>query len=417
MAIGYACNVIGVQDSGLSRCLLKNAVPDNIKKLISLNLNSLENIINYNVQNGINLYRISSDIIPFGSHFINNVEWWSEYEEILLKIGMKISNAGIRISMHPGQYTVLNSTDHSVVQKALNDLKYHAAFLNALKLDNKNKIILHIGGIYGNKAKATDTFINNYLMLEETIKNRLVIENDDKNYNIKDVLSVSKEINTPVVFDNLHHELNPPDNDYSEFEWIEKCSETWKVCDGKQKIHYSQQKMNAPKGAHSDTIYINEFLKFYKELTDKNIDIMLEVKDKNLSAIKCNNTVSIKLSYKEIENEWERYKYFVLSRSESLYIKINHMVENGKVLPKDFYEMIEKVYLIKEDKNAEIDTANNIWKIIKNRCSISEKKRYIKLIEAYKNNTMTSRAIKNHLLKCVKEQKIEHLINSLYFCL
>lgn len=417
MAIGYACNVIGVQNSGLSRCLLKNAVHDNIKKLISLNLNSLENIIDYNVQNGIKLYRISSDIIPFGSHFINNVEWWSEYEEILLKIGMKISNAGIRISMHPGQYTVLNSPDHNVVQKALNDLKYHAAFLNALKLDNKNKIILHIGGIYGNKAKSINTFINNYLTLEETIKNRLIIENDDKNYNIKDALLISKEISTPVVFDNLHHELNPPDNNYSEFEWIEKCSKTWKECDGKQKIHYSQQKMNAPKGAHSDTIYINKFLKFYKELTDKNIDIMLEVKDKNLSAIKCNNAVSIKPPYKVIENEWERYKYFVQSRSESIYIKINHMVESGKALPKDFYEMIEKVYLIKEDKNAEIDTANNIWEIIKNSCSVSEKKRYNKLIEAYKNNTMTSRAIKNHLLKCVKEQKIEHLINSLYFYL
>ena len=81
--------------------------------------------------------------------------------------------------MHPGQYTVLNSLSESVVENAVDDLKYHAYFLDCLGMDESCKIVQHIGGVYGDKKQAINRFIVNYKRLDESIKKRLIIENDD----------------------------------------------------------------------------------------------------------------------------------------------------------------------------------------------------------------------------------------------
>ena len=228
MAIGYACITVGVQNTGLSRCILKNATEDNIRKITEANLSALEAMVDYNIKNGIKLFRISSDIIPFGSHPINKVQWWYEFKEILSRIGEKIDVSGMRISMHPGQYTVLNAIEPRVLQNAIEDLKYHAAFLDALDIDKKNKIILHIGGVYGDKVKSSKVFIKNYFNLPQTLKDRLIIENDDKSYTISDVIAISKEIDAPVVFDNLHHQINPTNRKLFIFRsWVVPAPARW----------------------------------------------------------------------------------------------------------------------------------------------------------------------------------------------
>ncbi|MHB8130729.1 MAG: UV DNA damage repair endonuclease UvsE, partial [Mobilitalea sp.] len=188
MSIGYACLTIGVRNTGLSHCILKNTTDENIRSITSANLSALEAIIDYNIKNNIRLFRISSDIIPFGSHPINQIEWWEEYRDTLQQLGCKINKAGMRVSMHPGQYTVLNSTDPKVVQKAIEELEFHDRFLTSLGMDQKSKLVLHIGGVYGDKVKAMKAFADNYNLLSTAIKLRLIIENDDRNYNIQEVL-------------------------------------------------------------------------------------------------------------------------------------------------------------------------------------------------------------------------------------
>ena len=189
--------------------------------------------------------------------------------------------------MHPGQYTILNSPNEHVVKNAIIDLKYHSDFLDSIGTDSTSKIVLHIGGIYGDKNIAIKRFINNFQKLDNQIKKRLVIENDDKSYNINDVLEISKIINIPVVYDNLHNKVNNYDESKSDLYWIKKCSSTWKKEDGKQKIHYSEQDIEKRQGSHSTSINEKKFLKFYNIVRNINLDIMLEVKDKDLSAIKC----------------------------------------------------------------------------------------------------------------------------------
>ena len=204
MSIGYACLALGVKDSSMKTCMKKNASESRLKELIENNLDSLENLIDYNIKSGIKLFRISSDLIPFGSSPVNGLQWWKIYAERFSLIGNKIRENNIRVSMHPGQYTVLNSQDEEVVERAVEDLIYHCRVLEGLGTGNESKIILHIGGVYNDKKKSANRFSENCRRLPDNVRQRLVIENDDRSYNISDVLEIGKRLGIPVVFDNLN---------------------------------------------------------------------------------------------------------------------------------------------------------------------------------------------------------------------
>lgn len=287
---GFACKVIGVPDFPKMRtCVLKNANLSNLIQLADNNLYYLERMIQYCADNQIYLVRISSDIIPFASHPEKSFQWQKIFKERLKIISHLIQQSGIRVSMHPGQYTVLNALNKSVVEQSIREINWHADFLDALEVDYASKIILHIGGIYNDKSEAMQRFADHFQFLRDTVKARIVLENDEKNYTISDVINLSTYLKLPVVFDVLHHQINPPNPPlFSTLYWIYEARKSWNCSkDGRQKIHYSQQKLGSKLGAHSDIINVNLFMNFYKQIKHLDLDIMFEVKDKNLSVLKC----------------------------------------------------------------------------------------------------------------------------------
>ncbi len=418
MAIGYACMTLGMRDAQIKNCLLKNADEDKLKELIEINLQALEHMIDYNIKNGIRLFRISSDIIPFGSHPVNRILWWEEYRDRLEGIGDKIKHGPVRVSMHPGQYSVLNSPHTQVVENAMEDLKYHNRFLDSLGVDISCKIILHVGGIYGNKKEALTRFKEHYASLDVNIKNRLVIENDDRCYSIEDVLDIGHEIGIPVIFDNLHHLVNPPMKKLQDIEWIKKCSCTWKHTDGKQKIHYSQQAEAGKAGAHSNTVRLNPFLAFYRQLESIDLDVMLETKDKNISALKCIYTTVPQIPKKYLEREWGRYKYLVMSKSGSIYKKITQLFKdesNTQILSHLFYNLIEEAVNMPYTKGAEENAALHIWGYFKKLASEKEKNAFNKRFDRYKNDDLQVILLKKTLWKLAIKYKITYLTDGYYF--
>lgn len=417
MRIGYACLVLGVQNAKIRSCNLKNADEDMINEIINHNLTSLENIIEYNILNNTKLFRISSDIIPFGSSPVNKIKWHELYESRLRSIGYKINKSGMRVSMHPGQYTVLNSIDMGVVQRAILDVEYHAQFLDALGLDKKHKIILHIGGIYNDKLKAIIRFADNFKILDKKARERIVIENDDKLYNIVDVLKIGQLLNIPVVYDNLHNEINPADEKNDEIYWIDECKKTWAEEDGIQKIHYSQQNRNKKAGSHSESISIDDFMGFYNRLDREDIDIMLEVKDKNLSAIKCINC-TYDISIKNLETEWSRYKYKILENSHNNYLKIRDLLKDkDKCNPVLFYQLIEDSLKMKGNTGSMINAAAHVWGYFKHSATDAEKKRYFKYINRLHKGEISIDSVKNLLWRLAVKYNQEYLLNSYYFIL
>lgn len=418
MSIGYACVTEGVPGTSFKTCRMDNATKERLEELIAHNLKSLENMIDYNIQNNIKLFRISSDIIPFGSSPVNTLEWWDIFAKEFEAIATKITKHHIRISMHPGQYTVLNSPNPEVVDRAVLDLEYHTKFIRCLGGGRENKLVLHIGGVYGNKKQAMERFASSYRKLAQDIKDHLVIENDDRSYTIKDVLEIGEALEIPVVFDNLHHAINTCDQAHDDLYWLNRAKGTWKEKDGRQKIHYSQQDPDKKPGSHSQTTRINEFVAYYEAIKGEQIDIMLEVKDKNLSAVKCINTVTNERKINKLEREWGKYKYTILESAPSNYAAIRQLLKDKKAYPAiAFYNLIEEGM----DKELTIGNAINgalhVWGYFKNTASEKEKETFLKSIKAYEEGNTTIKRVKNILWKLSVKYQEPYLLDSYYFVL
>lgn len=418
MSIGYACLNIGTPNTNIRSVMQRNATPEKLTEVTAHNLEALEKMVDYNIANDIRLYRISSDLIPFGSSPVNTLDWPEIHKETFERIGAKIRNSGMRVSLHPGQYTVLNSPTEDVVERAITDLIYHDKILTALGTDTSNKIVLHVGGIYGDKEAALDRFADNFQLLPVSVQNRLIIENDDRLYNIEEVLELANRLQIPAVYDNLHHAINPPPTGGTDPFWIAEANKTWKQADGKQKIHYSQQAPGKRPGAHTDTIQLDTFLQFYEQLDDPTIDIMLEVKDKNLSAIKCQNGTTANPRPVLLEKEWGRYKYAILEKSPAIYQAIRTLLKDKEAYPvQEFYRLIDTAFAEEIRPGYAENAAAHVWGYFKKYATDTERRQYEKNLSNYRNNTGTLASLKRQLLKLAEKYKSEYLLQSLYFYL
>ena len=418
MSIGYVCLNIGTPNTNIRSVMQRNATPEKLTEVTEHNLEALEKMVDYNIANDIRLYRISSDLIPFGSSPVNALDWPEIHKEDFERIGSKIRKSGMRVSLHPGQYTVLNSPTEDVVERTITDLVYHDKILNALGTDPSNKIVLHVGGIYGDKQAAMDRFAENFQSLPESVQNRIIIENDDRLYNIKAVLTLANRLQIPVVYDNLHHAINPPPSGGTDQYWIAEAQKTWKAADGKQKIHYSQQAPGKQPGAHTDTIDLEAFLQFYNQLEDPAIDIMMEVKDKNLSAIKCKNATTANPRPVLLEKEWSRYKYAILEKSPAIYQAIRTLLKDKDAYPvQEFYRLIDTAFAEEIRPGYAENAAAHVWGYFKKQATDAERSQYEKNLENYRNNTGRLLAVKCQLFKLAEKYGSEYLLRSLYFYL
>lgn len=415
MKIGYACLALAVPGSEMKSCTLKNAAENRLLSLTEYNLDALAHLIDYNIRNGILLFRVSSDLIPFGSATAKDLPWERIFASKLTAIGQKFQNSGMRVSMHPGQYTVLNSPDESVARRSVEDLLYHDKVLSALGLSREHKIVLHLGGVYGDKTQAKARFISRYRELNPSIRSRLVLENDDRLFHIGDVLETAGAEGIPVIFDTLHNSANPCDTSVSDADWIRRCSSTWLEEDGPQKIHYSQQHPDRKPGAHSESIAIDAFLKLYHQLAGMDLDIMLEVKDKNLSALKCLNSVSNR-GITALETEWGRYKYSVLEHSPALYQGIRTLLKDKDQYPAlEMYHMIEAAMGSPVLPGTAVNAAQHVWGYFRNSASESEQARFQSALGKFAAGESDLQPVKNLLNRLAKKYNENYLLNAYYF--
>ena len=284
MKIGYPCINRTLECTSSSTFRLKSYSVENLIEKVENNLDCLERILRFNIEGDMLFFRISSDLVPFASHEINDYDWGGHFRDKFEEIGDIIKKNYIRISMHPDQFIVLNSNKEDVYKRSVDELLYHAEVLELLGLDNTAKIQLHVGGVYGNKEKSKKRFIRRYSDLDEVIKKRLVIENDEKSYSVKDCLEISQECGVPVLFDHFHHSLN---NNSEELSLIfSKIESTWSERDGLPMVDYSSQMMGEREGRHAESIDEDDFNKFIERSKPYDFDPMLEIKDKEKSAIK-----------------------------------------------------------------------------------------------------------------------------------
>jgi len=284
MKIGYPCINRTINCKGNRTFRLKSYSEERLIEIVKNNLNCLINILKFNIDNNLLFFRITSDLVPFASHPICKFNWQKYFKNKFQEIGKIIKENNVRISMHPDQFIVLNSKNPNVVKRSIEELFYHAEILDLMKLDGTAKIQLHIGGAYGDKEKSLDRFTDNYTRLNNKIKKRLVIENDDKIYSFKNCLFVYNKIKVPLLFDVFHHSVL--NNRESVKNILDKQKNTWSKYDGLPMIDYSSQKIGFRPGSHAESINLKDFKKFLKQSEPYDFDIMLEIKDKETSALK-----------------------------------------------------------------------------------------------------------------------------------
>ena len=275
----------------------------NTSKLLEItknNLDSLYEIIKYNVKNNFHFYRLTSKLVPLATHDKVDFDYITPLLDEYKKIGKLINGNNIRVDTHPDQYAVLNSMYSKIVKNTVEILEYHYKIMDALGIKDKI-IILHVGSSACGKKASITRFINNFNKLPDHIKKCIAVENDDKVYNIKDVLELCHKINVPMVLDYHHFICNNEKEDINDY--LKEIIDTW---NGKlPKMHFSSPKSKLKKEFRSHSNYINKecFIKFINILKkqDKDIDIMLEAKAKDDAVSRLARYLKYETNYKFLD--------------------------------------------------------------------------------------------------------------------
>ena len=292
--IGYCCICLSLDKEGVTTnrgMVKKTFLREGLKYVSELalkNTRDLIRIIKFNSENSIKMYRISSDMFPWMSEYeIDDLPDIKEILNNLEEAGRIAKEAGQRLSFHPSHFCVIASLNPEVIEKSVKELRQHAEIMDKMGLERSHKypINIHINTTKPSKEESAERFIAEYNKLPDTVKSRLVLENDDKKsqFTPTDLYTlIYKRISVPITYDYLHHKCNP--DELSEEEGLELCISTWPV--GITPLtHFSDSRKlfedsSAKEVAHSDWIWSKI------ETYNKVFDLELEVKMKDLALIK-----------------------------------------------------------------------------------------------------------------------------------
>lgn len=292
--IGYCCLSLGINEGlrkkdhiivnrGMVRKTFDAKGLPYVSELIIANLKDTLKVIDYNIKNGIFVYRLSSDSFPWMSEYeFSDLPKFAAIQSYLRLIGKKIKDSGMRCSYHPGPFNVLASENQSVVEKTIKELDKHAELMDMMELDQTTyyPINIHINTTQPTRELAAERFCKNFERLSESCKKRLVVENDDgqNQYSVKMLYDwVYQVIGIPITVDSLHYQCHSDNMSWEDT--LRLGTSTWKT---RPLVHHSSSKKihedNSGKlTAHADFLY-EKFESF-----DIEVDIELECKQKDLA--------------------------------------------------------------------------------------------------------------------------------------
>ena len=252
---------------------------------VTANLACLRRLLEWNVAQGLYFFRMSSGIVPFGSHEICTFPWQTHFGPEFRALGQYIKKQGLRASFYPDQFVVLNSPDPGIVRRSIEELIYQGTMLDLMELDGTAKLQIHVGGLYGDRELAISQFATVHARLSPAVRARVVVENDDRLFSLRDCLHLHERTGIPILFDNFHHECLNHGEPIAEA--LRLAATTWHpVTDGVPMMDYSSQAPAERRGKHAASLAEDLFRAFVAELHGLDFDIMLEIKDKEASALR-----------------------------------------------------------------------------------------------------------------------------------
>ncbi|HEX8506952.1 MAG TPA: UV DNA damage repair endonuclease UvsE [Hymenobacter sp.] len=285
MKIGYPCVNEAMDCSAANTFRLASYSEERLIAAVTANLTCLRRMLEWNVAQGLLFFRMGSGIVPFGSHEINTFPWQTHFAAEFREIGDYIKANDLRVSFHPDQFVVLNSPSPDIVRRSIEELIYQGSMLDIMGLDGTAKLQIHVGGLYGERELAISRFAAVHATLPDAVKARVVVENDDRLFPLRDCLHLHELTGVPILFDNFHHEcLNHGEPMH---EALRLAAGTWHPTrDGVPMMDYSSQALGERKGKHTDDLVDDLFREFLTNLQGLDMDLMLEIKNKEASALR-----------------------------------------------------------------------------------------------------------------------------------
>lgn len=249
---GYACINMELSINGIrtGRTMIDRKFKQGGLQLASdislANAKDLLPILQWNEQHNIRLFRLGSELFPRWNHYeLADLPGINEIAKHLRAAGDFAKAHGHRITTHPGPFHILGSPDAVVVDNSIVSLERHSELFDLMGFDPsfENKINIHVGATYNDKPGTIARWLRNYDRLSDSLKARLVIENDDKAsmYSVRDLYEMlHTQIEIPITFDYWHHTFNT--GDLSEQEAFFMARETWQRHGVTQCTHYSESR-------------------------------------------------------------------------------------------------------------------------------------------------------------------------------
>jgi UV DNA damage endonuclease len=262
------------------------------------NVNILRGIVEWNANNGFEVYRMTSDLFPWASEYeLESLPAWQEISEVLADVGHIAKQTNQRLTFHPGQFNCLTSPHEHVVVNCVKDLSIHGKVMDYIGLPRSADALIniHAGGAHGDRVSAAERFCKNFERLPDSVKTRLTVENDDKEslFSTLDLYElIHKRTGVPIVHD-FHHAKFRKSDGMCEEEELQLAATTWQT-GVRQLTHYSEsasirEGKDVIPQAHSD--YVDGPIPDY----GMSFDCDIEAKMKELAVIQYTSKQCVKI--------------------------------------------------------------------------------------------------------------------------
>ncbi|MFX3631297.1 MAG: UV DNA damage repair endonuclease UvsE [Candidatus Pristimantibacillus sp.] len=272
-----------------------------LERIANDNLQSTLRIMKHAAAHDIQMYRLSSKLIPLATH--SDLAEWDPYPALRTsfeELGAYVQKTGMRISFHPDHFCVLSTPRPEVLINSKKDLDYHIRMLEMIGVTEAVKCNIHIGGAYGDKTTSGERFIEQFKAMPPRYKHRITLENDDKTFNARETIAAAEAVGVPMVLDIHHHAVNDG-GDTSNDELCRgiwpRILQTWKLEEQRlglasgelpPKIHASSPKSLSDPRGHADYVEAEPLVQFLRRIAESTprVDCMLEAKAKDAALLK-----------------------------------------------------------------------------------------------------------------------------------